>query len=184
MIPIHEQITRPMTRCEFAATTTAILMATMAVAGTAVSAYGSYAAGQAQKAAADYNSQVAMNNAKAQEQQTNEEAKRIQSNAQRVTGAQRAQAAAAGLDPNTGSSTDIQYDSRVQAELDALTARYKGGIAGMNQRAQAALDTAGGQNAATAGMFNAGGTILSGGGQAFYNYETIMNNPGFRQGHG
>lgn len=184
MIPIHNHITDNMTRCQFTATTTAIIMGVAAVAATSVSAYGAYSQGQATKHAQEYNAEVASNNAKAASMQANQDAQLLAAKGRRIKGAQIAQFAASGVDPSSGSSVDIQQDSTVQNELDQLTTRYRGATQSSAYDSQAAIDRASGSNAGMAGTVNAGGTILSGVGQGFYNYTSIANNPSFVKGHG
>lgn len=168
------------TRCEFAATTLAVIAATAAVAGAGVSAYGQYSQGQAAKSAAEFNAQVAKNNASSAEMSAAADAQQLLSRNKRLQGSQIAGMAAAGIDPNSGSASDVQYDSRVQGELDALTTQYKGHIQGMNDQAQASLDRFQGNAAQTAGYIGAGGSILSGAASGAMNYSTIRNNPSFR----
>lgn len=161
----------------WAATTTAIVSALI---GSAVSAYGAYSAGQAQKSAQDFNAKVANNNALAAEQQSSADAQKIRDRNRRLVGTQVADLSAAGVDTG-GSGADIIYDSKVQGELDALTTLYKGKVQGANYRSQSQLDSMSGSAAATAGYFNAGGTILSGVGQSATDYAIANNNPSFKR---
>ena len=48
---------------------------------------------------------------------------------------------------------------------------YGGDVEAVNQRSQAALSRMQGKAAKTAGMYNAAGTLLSGGGQTLGNYR-------------
>jgi len=152
----------------------------VALAATAASAVigaaSSMQQGSAQQAAYDYRAQVARNNAildsRAADAATQAgEAKAAQANlvtGQRI-GAVRANAAASGVDPNSGSAADIQGDVAQTGALDALTIRnnaarqalgYK--VEGMSDTADAALDTQAGNDAVTAGYLGAGKSILGG----------------------
>lgn len=161
------------------ATTTAIVMTAVAVAASATSAYGAYAAGQAQKKAADFNAKVAENNAVASQQQAAQQAQLIQNRNRRLRGSQEASLAAAGVDASTGSGADVMYDSGIQGELDRLTALYKGKVGANEQLSQAQLDRYSGRASAAAGMLGAGGSLLSGAGGAAHTYAEIADNPRF-----
>lgn len=166
----------------WAATTTAIIMGVVAAAGAATSAYGSYAAGQAQKSAAKFNAEVANNNATMAVQQANADATKIRDRNRRLAGTQRAALAKSGVNLS-GSGEDVMYDSAIQGELDALTTIYKGHVEGVNYHSQASLDTFQGNSAYSAGLFSAGGSLLSGAGsmaQAYGNYQSIKANPKFK----
>ncbi len=149
-----------------------------AAAGSAVSAVGTYAAGQTKKAADKYNAQVNENNAQMANQQAMAEAQKTRDRGRRLMGAQRAALSAAGVDIDSGSATDIQYDSSVQNELDALTALYKGKVSSNNSLASAQLDRYSATQAGQAGAIGAGGTLLSGAANAYGTYSAV-NNPRF-----
>lgn len=143
--------------------------------GGAVSAFGSYESGQAQSQAAAYQSQVAANNATIAQQnarvdiQAGETAatnKGLETRAK--VGAQRAGQGAAGVDPNSGSASQVQAGTKQIGMLDALTLRsnaakqaYGQQVAATSDTAQSQLDTAESSQAAEAGDIGATGTLLS-----------------------
>lgn len=163
----------------FAATTAALIMAGVAVAGAATSAAGAMAQASAQKQASDFNAKVAQNNAQAQSQQAMADANRIKQQGDRLRGKQVATLAAAGVDPNSGSGSAITYDSKVQNELDQLTTIYKGQVAAGGDDSQATLDRMQGRGAVNAGYLQAGGTLIQGAGAGIYDYSSVRNNPSF-----
>lgn len=159
------------------ATTTLIVASLVAAAAsTAMSMKAASDQAAAERDAANYQAQVALNNqtianqnakAAADAGQVQEDQSRM-ATAQR-TGAIRAAAAANGLDPNMGSAVDIQSDSAKLGELDALTIRantartvYGIQTQAMNYGAQAGLDQATAANAMVAGNDKMFGDLLSG----------------------
>jgi uncharacterized protein YacL (UPF0231 family) len=162
----------------WAASTTAAIMAVMAVASTAVGTYSAVAAAQARSAASKFNSKVQQNNATMAEQQSAAEAAKTKERGRRLIGQQRAALSAAGVDIDSGSALDIAYDSNVQNELDRLTQLYKGDVSVTGSLAQSQLYKRDASNAMTAGYLQAGGTLLSGIGQsagAYGDYQTARN---------
>ena len=158
----------------WAASTTAIVVGLI---GAATSAAAAVSSGQAAKANADFNSQVAKNNAAAAEQQAAADAQLVAKQNRRVRGAQIAAMSAAGLDPNSASAGDVQYDSAVSGELNRLTTLYKGKVMGANYNAQAQSMSMQGESAATSGYMNAGASILSGAAQAYSTRAMALRNP-------
>lgn len=159
-----------------AAATLAYAALAASVAGAAVSAYGSYQQGQAQKSAMAYQAQVAKNNQAIADQYAQletakgaqlEETKRLATAQQE--GAIRAAAGASGLDANAGSPVRLQADTARVGEEDALTIRanaaraaYGYKVQGLNYAAQAGLDEMGAQDAARGGALGAFSSILGG----------------------
>lgn len=116
------------------------ITAVSALAGAA----GSIMQGRSQSQAASYQAAVAQNQAKASEinaqYATQAGAQREQAQRMRTAGligAERAGAAAHGVDANTGSALDIQSDSATLGELDALTIRNNAAREAYNYRVQA-----------------------------------------------
>lgn len=158
----------------FAATITGAILGGLAVVGAAVSAYGAYSSGQAQKSAANFNAQVAQNNATAARQQAAADAAQISIRNRRLAGSQVAEQGAAGV--SGGSADDVIYDSAVQGELNRLTTLYKGNVKAGADDSQSQLDRAQASYAGTAGEISAGGSILSGLGQGYYDYNVASRN--------
>lgn len=126
-----------------------------------VQVMGELSSANQQSGQANYQAQIAGQNATAAQQQANAKEELIRrENAQRL-GTQRAQAAQSGFDPSSGSLLKIQGDSAANAELDALTARYEGQMQGLSYNNQAAGFRSQASNAKTTGMFNAAGALLS-----------------------
>lgn len=133
----------------------------MMIAGTAISAIGAIRAGQAQAAAANYNAQVAERNAFISRDQAAADEQRQRIQARRKLGAMRAAYGASGISLE-GSPLDVLEDSAAEAELDALTIRYKGEIGAMGYEAEAGAQRARAQNAKTESYYNAGAALLTG----------------------
>ena len=147
-----------------------------AVAGTALSAYGSYEAGQAQKGEATYQAAVARNNEQIANQNANyaEQAGRAKAEAQGLKGAAtgghlKASQAASGIEVNTGSAVDTQVSQREGAQLDTETVMSNSNLQAYGYRTQATnfeaeaglKDTEAAQ-AETAGDIGAVSSLLSG----------------------
>lgn len=80
---------------------------------------------------------------------------------------QRAQLAASGIDIDSGSAADIQQDTDLLGEVDALRIRKNAqGQAGTLNR-QAELTNAQGDAAARAGNLSAAGSLIGGGAKAY-----------------
>lgn len=141
-----------------------------------VGAYGAIESGQAQAAAANYQAQIARNNAVISQQnaayatqagQAQETAARLKTAAQ--LGAIRAVGASHGLDVNSGSELSLQTSADELGDVNALTIRNNAALqarAYRNQasgyQAQAGLETAQAGADQTAGLIGAGGSILGG----------------------
>jgi len=151
------------------------IAATVAAAGTA--AYSSYAQGQYQKKAANYNAQVASNNALSSQQQASADAQRMRDRIRRIGGAQRAAQGKSG-GTGGGSFADIAADTAIEGELDVLTTLYRGNVQAGGFRAESTLQRASGKNAATQGYYNAGAQIVGGVSTGVGNY--YQGNPKFK----
>lgn len=159
-------------------------MAILSLVGTAVGAVtsmgGQIMGARSQSQAASYQAQVATN---AQKVATQNAQYAVQAGAQReeasrmrtagLIGAQRATAAAHGVDVNSGSAVDVQSDAATLGELDALTIRnnaareaYNYKVAGAGYGAQAGLlnyqageDTMGGWAAGFGSLISGAGSF-------------------------
>lgn len=148
------------------------LTAVSAIAGMA----GSIMQGKSQAATASYQAAVAQNQAKAaninagyaiQAGQQREQAARMRTAG--LIGAERAGAAAHGVDANTGSMVDIQSDSAMLGELDALTIRnnaareaYNYKVQGMGAKAEAGLLGYEAEQDLTGGFMKGIGSLIGG----------------------
>ncbi|MDQ0392193.1 hypothetical protein [Labrys monachus] len=138
-----------------------ILIAATSLAGTALSAYGSIAAGNAQKAAAD--AQAAADNRQASMalQQGEYQADRKQDEINRTIGSQIASTAASGLDLS-GSPSDVIASTASEGALDTSAMRYGARVQADNLIYQGKLARQGGQVAEQAGAIGAAGGLLGG----------------------
>ena len=141
------------------------------VLGAGATAYGQYQATKAANKQAEYQSQVAANNAataemeaKYAEQQGERNAEAQRRKTAIMVGAQRARMGASGAVADTGSFLDIELDTAKMGELDALALRDEGQLAawrsrvqGTNYRAQSKLYGM----SKTDPFLSAGGTLLS-----------------------
>ena len=144
--------------------------------GAGVSAVGSIKQGQAANQAAQYQSEVATQNAQyaAMKAQWTAEAGREQENEQgrkdrAVGGAIKAQQAASGVDVNTGSALDVQSSADQLGQLSRLNIRtntardvYGYRTQGANYAADAQALKAQRRNDLTAGWLGAAGSLLGG----------------------
>lgn len=126
----------------------------------AVGAVGSLKEGSDRQAQAERQAQLDQMEARNAEQVglTQEATTRRQS--REFLGRQAAAFAQAGVGP--GSSTDVQKQSAINAELDALNVRYRGQLTKYGYDYSAQSDLAEGNAAKTASYFNAGGALLKG----------------------
>lgn len=159
-----------------------VTIATVAmVASTAVSAVGAIqqgaaasAQGRAQQQAQQYNAIVKEQNARLARQQAGSREEQQRRQARQILGQQRAALAQAGIGM-MGSALDIEEQSAVRAEMDALTIAYEGELQAKGLLAAAQQDlfqgqmaSAAGKNAQTASYISAGASLLSGAAQYGY----------------
>lgn len=125
-----------------------------AIAGTAVSAVGAIAQGNAAKKAANYNAAVGEVNAQAARRDAKENARRQR----------RLNRKAAGTIRNKeGFSMDVLEDNVREGELAALDLIHGGEVKAIGFEQGAALERMRGKAAQRAGYFSAAGTLLKGG---------------------
>ena len=116
--------------------------------------------------------------AKRVEKEGKAEASRIRGRARRTLATQRARMAAAGIDIS-GSAIDIQYDSAIQSEVDAMTSIYKSNIQAADLRTQAEFTRAAGRAALFSSALGAGGSVASG-----FGNRASQSNPQFGSNFG
>ncbi len=160
----------------------------MGLAGAAVSAVGSYEAGQAGKASADYQSQVARNNAMIARQnegwttQSGEAKVAAQGmKTAQTVGATKAAQGASNIDVNSGSAAKVRTAEAKLGALDALTIRsntsreaYGYAVTAVSDEAQAGLLESQGSQAETAGDIGALSSFLSGASSVGSKYATMQ----------
>lgn len=150
-------------------------MPILAVAAAGVAAVGAVEGGIASKNAADYQSQVASNNATIAQQNATyamESGEAQAANQSRKGAAQvgkmKTSIAANGVDVNSGSAVDVVAGQRETNQLDTETVLNNSELQAYGYRtqstnfdAQSKLDTMQGDQAEEAGYLKAGGDILS-----------------------
>lgn len=119
----------------------------LSMAGGMMSAFGSLSAGKDQKDAADFNADAALLAGKRKEEQ-------IRGQFRRLEGQQRAGFGAANV-AMSGSALDVLADQAMEAEKEALEARYGG-------ESEAYTTRIAGENAQSASMFSAFSSFLGG----------------------
>lgn len=143
--------------------------------GAGVSAVGTILGGVAQAGQANYQAEVAKNNAQIAKQNATEatEAGQAQAQAESEKGAQVAGSiiasqAANGIDVNTGSAVDVQQSQREESKLDTNTVMHNAEMSAYGYRtqqtsylAQAKLDESEAAQAPIAAAIGATGSFLS-----------------------
>lgn len=167
----------------------------LAVSGGAISAFGQYQSGQAQKKMYDYQAAVATRqqemaqqaadtNVKLTQFQASEDTAQLNKKYALVEGAQKATRAAQGVGGGSVTEGDIATDTFKNQTLDEMNIRYNADLKSWAIRNQAAGEiwgletqknqyTYAGKNAATAGAISSAGTIFSTAGSAAYNYGRL-----------
>ncbi|MDB4261327.1 hypothetical protein N9878_00530 [bacterium] len=143
------------------------LMMIVKIGGAVMSAVGSMQQGASANAAAQYNAQVANNNAIASRQAAGEDKKRHDRLTMKRMGTLRA----------GGASLDLLEDSAMQEELEALSILHGGEIQAQGFENTATLERAKGKAAKSAGMTGAAGALLKGSASAFSAGSTTPKDP-------
>lgn len=156
----------------------AFLAAVAPLVSGVIGAVGAVYQGMAAKDAAEYQAQVARNNAKAAEDMRRYEIQKglldaeeqDRQNAQ-LKGQQQAAMAASGFDMNEGTMRDIAVSQTILGRTDSLRRAHAGELAGWklrnqanNFRAEAGLAEARGQNSMLSGFIGAGSSLIGGAG--------------------
>jgi len=137
------------------------LILTTSLIGTGVQAYSSMKQGQAAEQAANYNANVARQNAIAAKNQAVEDERSFRVQTRQALGDIRSGYAASGVTLE-GSPEDVLYQSASNAELDALKIRHGGELKAMGYENSAALSIMEGANARESGYLSAAGMLLQG----------------------
>jgi hypothetical protein len=152
-------------------------MTAVSLVGTGMSAYGAYQNSKASQGMANYNAQVAENNAKTAEIQAQDalrrgdaEADTVRRNADMLKGSQRASMAAKGLDLAEGTAAELQDQTDFFSLTDQATARdnakkeaWSIRVGGSNYRSEAAMQRATGKSFSPG--FAAAGSLIGGASQ-------------------
>ncbi len=137
------------------ASTVGTISQVASIAGTAVSAYGTYSAGQQKKSAYEYNAQVATADAAAVRAKAAREEEISRARVSRLKGTQRAMFAAAGVDPNSGTPLGVIVDTVREGEKEAQYIRFGGETEATKKLNEARMNEMYGENAGKAGTANA-----------------------------
>lgn len=148
----------------------AVAIPLMMLAGTAISAFGAVSQANAQKAAHQFNAQLAERDATVAVQQADAEATRLRREAERVEGSLIAGFGASGLTVEH-SALDVLADSAMQSQLDIETLKYRGNLKAMGYHDTAALERVAGETAVQQGQLRAASEILTGVGRAGASYS-------------
>jgi hypothetical protein len=149
----------------------AILPIALAVAGTAMSAFGQIQQAQRQKAMAEANANLAEQDAAQKQQAAKEEAYKISKERARTLGTQATQYGASGVSLSSGTPLDVLANTAAEYERDITYAGLHGDQARRRGEAEAEIYRFGGEQAATAGWIGAGSTLLTGFGKAYGQYK-------------
>ena len=136
-------------------------------AGAAVSAYGAYQQGQAAKKSADFNAEVAQQNAELAVRDARMRATQSEREKTLRLGAIRASAGASGGSTGEGSVLDVLGDVAAQSELEKQDILYRGEAAKRGYTNTATLDKFQGSYASQAGYLRAGSELLGGAGRMY-----------------
>lgn len=123
--------------------------------------------GVSQNQAAQYNATIATQNARTSLDESNERQEMFWRNTRQVFGAQRAAIGEAGIG-FSGTAADIQNQSMLNAEHDAMAIQYEGDFKARNFQANSELDRYSGQTAQDQSYFKAAASAYRGYGQTNY----------------
>lgn len=131
------------------------------VAGTIATVVGAISKGVQAKRSAEYNADVARNNAIAARQQAAANAEAQGRESRRRIGAMRASYGAAGV-ALEGSPLDVIESSAMEAEIDRQNILYSGEMKAQGYENTAGLEIMKGESAVTGSLFSAGSSLLTG----------------------
>jgi len=135
----------------------------LSAAGTASNATGAFFNAQRQREIASNNAELAERAARDARQRGAVSEREHRRQVRSFIGSQRAALAAQGVDVNDGTAVDLQADSAMLGELDALTIRNNAAMEAFGFQRQASSFRNQGRAAVSEGAQNAAGTILGGG---------------------
>jgi len=146
--------------------------AAAAIIGAGISAYGMYQTGQNQKREAEYNEDIAENEALASKQKAEFDMETSQKRFKALMGQQVANYSKAGVDITSGSPLLLLATQAEEAERERQAIKYTGDVGASRMFNQGNLYGMQGRNASRAGTIGAGGTLLSGiSNSAMYGYQ-------------
>lgn len=140
-----------------------------------IQGYSSYEQGKFDEGVAKYNARQDENQAtQTRNKSTEEENKQRRFTAELIS-KQKAEAAAGGVDINSGSALQLQTDSALLGEVDALRIRQNFGDAANSLDDRAGLTLAKGDNARKSGRNEFGASLISAAGQGVQGYNASVN---------
>jgi len=149
---------------------------TAVLAGAALTAGGAIYSGYAQQKQADYQAKVAEENAKAENAKGAAEAEATAAKFGRLRATQRAQAAAAGVNPDAGSAAlIINGDTSKNEYLDTMSTLWNSNSAATAFKNQASGYRAQGDNAMTSALIGAPASFLTTVGSARSSRQQLAN---------
>ena len=140
-------------------------MGALTLIGAAVGAAGAIAAGQAEANAAEFNADMAQQQAERERDIAARDAKDYQRRNSRLLATARARRAGSGV-TSQGSPLMVDEATAAEIELGVQDILAGGAASAYGYQQQAALSRARARSARTAGYLNAGSTLLTGAGQA------------------
>jgi hypothetical protein len=136
-------------------------------AATAVQVVSSIQQGRQAKATSDFNSQMSLQNARWEQEQSALEAQQVQRENYLRLGAIRAAAGHAGGVATEGSVLDVLADVGQQGELERINTLEQGARKAYGFQAEGAVARATGRAAVSASYLKAGGSLLEGGAKTY-----------------
>jgi hypothetical protein len=128
--------------------------------GTVGGLLGSFQQGYGQSQAYDYNAQVAAQNAEIARRQAAYDEQLARQRSLRILGQGRAGVAKSGI-TLSGSALDVMANSAADAELEALSVRYGGGVQSANAMARSSLERMAAQQRLASAYIGAGTNLLT-----------------------
>jgi len=126
---------------------------------------GNMAAARSAQQVAEYNAQVAENEAVILARAKRDEEESLRKQSERLVGTQRVMTAASGVQM-TGSPLQALFDTYISTEMDAAMIQYAGDIEQVQKQSEASLARAEGGARATALKYQAYGSLLGGASKA------------------
>lgn len=145
-------------------------MAPLMIVSKLFSVFGSLAQASAASAAAQYNAQIAANNATYARQKAAEDERRARVQGRKVLGGVRAGYGASGITVEA-SPQDVLEEGAAAAELDALTIRHAGEVQAVAFENESNLERFRAKTARTTGYLSAASSLLSGVGKIYDYYN-------------
>lgn len=157
--------------CDMGIGLTASMAVYSSLAATAVTAYGQYQQGQTQKDIANYNARGAEMQAEDALQRGQVAVDAQRAKVRQILGSQRAIMGASGAEVGSGTLGKVLDQTATLGELDARQIEVNAAREAWGLKTQATGARLGGEMAATGGLYGAGGSLLTGGSQAYGIYK-------------